>query len=335
MPPQACLGIESTAHTFGVGIVTFDGRILANAKDMFTTEAGGMVPTAVAQHHREVRERVIAEALKQAGITMDAVALIAFSRGPGLAPCLKVGLETAKGLAARHGKPVMGANHCVAHLTIGNLVTGAKDPVYLYVSGANTQVIALAGGRFRIFGETLDVGLGNALDKFGREAGLGFPAGPKIEQVAKQGSYVELPYAVKGMDVSFSGMVTKAARMAKEGKAKVEDLCFSLQETSFAMLAEVAERAMAHTGKDELLLIGGVAANQRLCAMLKAMCGERGARFYPVPLQYSGDQGVMIAWQAVLQHQYGSERLPLEEADMLPYERTDEVDVTWAAAGRQ
>jgi N6-L-threonylcarbamoyladenine synthase len=329
MRPPICLGIESTAHTFGAGIVAFDGKVLANVKDMFTTQTGGMVPTAVAQHHREVKDRIIADALRQAGITMADVSLVAFSRGPGLAPCLKIGLETAKELARKHGRPLMGANHCVAHLTIGNLVTGAKDPVYLYVSGANTQVIALAGGRFRIFGETLDVGLGNALDKFGRDAGLGFPAGPKIEQLAKQGAYLELPYAVKGMDVSFSGMVTKASRLAKTGKARVEDLCFSLQETAFAMLAEIAERAMAHTGKRELSLIGGVAANQRLCAMLKVMCEERGASFYPVPLQYSGDQGAMIAWQAVLQHHYGKERLPLEEADILPYERTDEIPVTW------
>jgi universal protein Kae1 len=323
-----CLGIESTAHTFGCGIVTFDGKILANAKDAFTTEQGGMIPNEVARHHEDVKERVLQDALKQAGIALKDISLIAYSRGPGLTPkILGVGQRMAIALARQLGVPLAGANHSVAHLTIGNLVTGAKDPVYLYVSGPNTQVIALAGGRYRIFGETLDTGLGNMLDKFARDAGLGFPGGPKIEQLAVGGKYAELPYAVKGMDVSFSGVLTKAQQLLKQGTA-VQDLCFSLQETCFAMLAEVAERALAHTGKKELLLIGGVAANKRLGQMLNIMCSERGATFFAVPLQYSGDQGVMIAWQGVLQHKAGESRTP-EQTDIAPHERTDEVDVTW------
>jgi universal protein Kae1 len=324
-----CLGIESTAHTFGCGIVTFDGKILANAKDTFTTEKGGLIPNEVARHHEDVKDKVLADALKQAGIALKDVSLIAYSRGPGITPkILGVGQRMAITLARQLGVPLSGVNHSVAHLTIGNLVTCAQDPVYLYVSGPNTQVIALAGGRFRIFGETLDTGLGNMLDKFARDAGLGFPGGPKIEQLAIGGKYIELPYAVKGMDVSFSGILTKAEQLLKNGTS-VQDLCFSLQETCFAMLAEVAERALAHTGKKKLLLIGGVAANKRLGQMLNVMCAERSAKFFAVPLQYSGDQGVMIAWQGVLQHKAGESRTP-EEADLAPHERTDEVDVTWA-----
>jgi universal protein Kae1 len=324
-----CLGIESTAHTFGIGIATFGGRIIANAKDTVSTAQGGLIPKEVAKHHRDAREKVLAEALRQAGISITDVSLIAYSRGPGLTPeILAVGQEFAKKLAGKLNVRLAGANHCIAHLTIGNLVTGAKDPVYLYVSGPNTQVIALAGKKYRIFGETLDNGLGNILDKFARNAGLGFPGGPKIEQLAlKAGNYIQLPYAVKGMDVSFSGILTKAQKLLKQGKP-VADLCYSLQETSFAMLAEVAERAIAHTGKKELLLIGGVGANKRLCQMLTEMCSARGAIFHAVPLQYSGDQGAMIAWQGILQHKAGEARKP-EEADIAPYERTDEVEVTW------
>jgi N6-L-threonylcarbamoyladenine synthase len=324
-----CLGIESTAHTFGCGIVTFDGKIVANAKDSVTTTEGGLIPNEVAKHHREVRDRVLAEALKQAGIRLEDISLISYSRGPGLTPeILAVGQQFAHELARKLNVPLVGANHCVAHLTIGDLIAGTKDAVHLYVSGPNTQVIARAGNRFRIFGETLDTGLGNMLDKFAREAGLGFPGGPKIEQLAIGGKYVELPYSVKGMDVSFSGILTKVKKLLAEGTA-VPDLCYSLQETCFAMLAEVAERAMAHTGKKELVLIGGVAANKRLGAMLDAMCKARGASFHAVPLAYSGDQGVMIAWQGILQHKAGEARKP-EEADIAPYERTDEVPVTWA-----
>jgi glycoprotease/Kae1 family metallohydrolase len=241
---------------------------------------------------------------------------------------MHVGQRFAKELAKKYNLPLVGVNHSICHLTIGDLICGAKDPVYLYVSGPNTQVIAYAGKRYRIFGETLDVGLGNMLDKFAREIGLGFPGGPKIELLAKQSNkYVELPYGVKGMDVSFAGMLTKALKFFKEGTPK-EDLCFSLQETAFAMLAEVAERAMAHVDKKELLLIGGVAANKRLGEMLNIMCKERGAKFYAVPLQYSGDQGVMIAWQGIQQFNAGEQVEP-DNAEIRPYERVDEVEVTW------
>lgn len=328
---QLCLGIESTAHTFGIGIVTFDGKILANEKKTFTTEKGGLVPHEVAEHHRNVKDAVLAQALKTAGIAMDDITVIAFAGSPGLSPPLLVGLEFAKQLAQGHKKPLVHVNHSIAHLAIGDLICKARDPAYLYVSGPNTQVMALTGSRYRVFGETLDVGLGNMLDKFAREIGLGFPGGPKIEQLAKNGTYVELPYSVKGMDVSFAGMLTKALTLYERGASK-EDLCFSLQETAFAMLAEVAERAMAHAGKSELLLIGGVAANKRLCEMLEIMCRERNATFSAVPLEYAGDQGAMIAWQGILQYQAGG-RVPPEEADIRPYERIDEVEVVWDVTG--
>ncbi len=324
---KLCLGIESTAHTFGVGIVTFDGKILANVKDTFTTETGGLIPNDVAKHHEKVKDEILQKALSAAKLSMKDISLISYSAAPGMPPMLHVGLRFAKELAKKHNLPLVGVNHSICHLTIGDLICKAKDSVYLYVSGPNTQVIAFAGGKYRIFGETLDIGLGNMLDKFAREIGLGFPGGPKIEQLAKTGKYVELPYSVKGMDVSFAGMLTKALRLFKEGVPK-EDLCFSLQETAFAMLAEVAERAMAHTDKNELLLIGGVAANKRLCEMLNIMCKERSAIFHAVPLEYSGDQGVMIAWQGVQQFKAG-EKVDPDEADIRPYERIDEVEVIW------
>ena len=321
-----CLGIESTAHTFGVGIVSFDGKIIANEKDTFTTTEGGLIPSDVAKHHDKLKDEILEKALKSAKLTMKDISLISYSASPGLPPCLLVGLKFAKELSKKHNIPLVGVNHSICHLTIGDLICGAKDPVYLYVSGPNTQVIAFAGGKYRIFGETLDLGLGNMLDKFAREIGLGFPGGPKIELLAKEGkNYLELPYSVKGMDVSFAGMLTKAWKLYKQGTPK-EDLCFSLQETAFAMLAEVAERAMAHTDKKELLLIGGVAANKRLGEMLNIMCNERGAKFYAVPLQYSGDQGVMIAWQGVLQK---NNTIDPDKANINPYERVDEVEVTW------
>ena len=323
------LGIESTAHTFGCGIITDKGVILANAKDMYQTASGGMIPNEVAKHHDSIKDKVLQDALTQAKLTLKDIDLIAFSRGPGLTPAiLKIGRDFALALSKELKKPIVGVNHSMAHLTIGDLICKSKDPVYLYVSGPNTQIIAYAGKRMRIFGETLDNGLGNILDKFARDAGLGFPGGPKVEQLAKQSqTLIDLPYTVKGMDVSFSGMLTKAQNLLLKG-TKVEDLCFSLQETAFAMLAEVTERALAHCDKQEVVLIGGVAANQRLCRMLKEMCEARNATFFPVPLQYSGDQGVMIAWQGFLEHTYGG-KMNNKDIDVLQHERVDEIDVTW------
>jgi len=315
------LGIEGSAHTFGVGI--FDGkRILANARDVYSTMEGGMIPNVVAAHHKNVKEKVLEHALRDARISMDAVDLIAYTQGPGLAPALLVGRDFAVALAKQHGKKLIGVNHIVAHLEIGLFCSKAKDPVFLFCSGANTQVI-VHEDKYRVFGEALSIAVGNALDKFARAIGLGFPGGPKVEELAKKGKYVELPYSVKGMDVDFSGIVTRAVQLYKKGVSK-EDLCFSLQETCFAMLIEVTERALAHCEKKEVLLIGGVAANKRFSEMLDTMCTARGAKAYTVPLEYAGDQGAMIAYQGWLE----SGRTQ-EDFDIDPKWRIDEIETFW------
>ena len=333
------LGIESTAHTFGIGIVSDKGNVLANLWDTYRPPLGwGIKPMDAARHHSEVRDMLLKKALSEAGKPIDDIGLVAFSQGPGLPPCLHRGLEFAKSLSLREasaffkkpsGKkrakiPIIGVNHCIAHVEIGRLKCRQGDPVVLYVSGANTQILSHVEGRYRCFGETMDVGIGNALDKFGRDIGLEFPAGPKIEALARGGSYQELPYTVKGMDLSFSGIVTEAVRRARQGRSR-SDVCFSLQETLFAMLTEVTERALAHTRKNEVLLTGGVAANGRLQEMLRIMCRERGARFAVVPMELAGDNGAMIAWTGILMHKAGMKTKP----GILPRQRTDEVDVKW------
>src|SRR3989344_3054032 len=274
-----CLGIESTAHTFGCGIINDKGKAYVNVTDAYKTETGGIDPSEAKRHHENVKDKVVEDALKNANLKLKDIDLISFSQGPGIAPCLIVGMRKAKELAAELKIPLVGVNHCISHLEIGKLMTKAKDPVLLYASGANTQIIAYDGGKYRVFGETLDVGIGNFIDKFARHCGIPFPGGPQIEIVAKNGRYIELPYSIKGMDVSFSGMQTKLQQLYDK-KEKIEDLAFSLQETAFAMLVEAAERALAHTGKKELVLGGGVACNSRLQEMCKIMCKERGAKFF-------------------------------------------------------
>jgi len=324
-----CLGIESTAHTFGVGVADGKGRMLANVRDTYRPKLGwGIVPLEARLHHEKVAGHVLEGALLESGKTLNEMDVIAFSQGPGLPPCLYAGLNFAVDLSRKTKKPLIGVNHCVAHIEVGRLATKLKDPVTLYVSGANTQVIAFVTGKYRIFGETQDIGIGNALDKFGRGAKLEFPYGPKIEELARGGKWISLPYVVKGMDLSFSGIVTEATKRLKQHN-KMGDVCFSIQETMFAMLTEVVERALAHTGKNEILLTGGVAANKRLQEMLDVMCRERGAKFAVVPHEYSGDNAAMIAWTGILAYKNGVPPLNPKKAEVLPRWRTDQVEVSW------
>jgi N6-L-threonylcarbamoyladenine synthase len=313
------LGVESTAHTFGVGIVTDKGEILANIKDSYSSKDGGMIPDKVALHHNQVAEEVLEKALSSAGKKWKEISFISYSAGPGLDPALWTGYHKAKQWSEEQRKKLVGVNHCCAHLSIGKVWNKLKDPIYLYVSGVNTQVIVQEEGKYRIIGETLDIGLGNMLDKLGRVMGLGFPAGPQMEKLALKGKYIELPYTVKGMDLSFSGILTKVEQLYKAGKVSKEDLCYSVQENCFAMLTEVIERGMANTGKTELLVVGGVGANRRFCEMLKIMCKERRASFYLVPAELAGDQGAMIAWEGYLR------RKDFGDIEVNPHWRTDEV----------
>jgi N6-L-threonylcarbamoyladenine synthase len=317
-----CLGIESTAHTFGIGIVN-EKRILSNVKDSYTTKKGGMIPIDASNHHAKVKEKVLQNSLNEARIKIEDIDLIAFSNAPGLAPCLKEGMSLAKTLNKKYNIPLIPIHHSVAHIEVGKFLTKSKDPVLLYASGANTQVISFEGGKYRIFGETLDQGIGNFIDAFARYLGLGFPGGPKIDKLAKKSkTYIELPYSVKGMDVSFSGILTKLKQLYDTGKIKVEDLSYSLQETAFAMVLEVSERAMAHTDKNELLLGGGVACNSRLKEMAKIMCEERGAKCFIPDNSVLVDNGAMIAVAGLKYYDKNKKY----EIDIKPYQRIDQVE---------
>jgi N6-L-threonylcarbamoyladenine synthase len=323
------LGIESTAHTLGIGIVK-NGKILSNVRDMYHTDSGGIIPNEAAKHHKENGRRIYSESLEISGIKESEIDAIAFSQGPGLAPCLLEGLKFAKQLAEKLHVPLVPVNHCIAHLEIGK-VTGAKDPVMLYASGANTQVIAYESNRYRIFGETLDLGVGNFIDTFAREMGISFPGGSKIQELAKKGkNYIELPYVVKGMDISLSGILTNLKQKFNSKKYASEDLAYSMQETVFAMLIEVTERAIAHTGKRELLLGGGVACNTRLQEMAKIMCRDRKAKLFVPSNNLLQDNGAMIAYLGEIMFNKGIKIVKdFDKIDIKPRQRTDEVEVLW------
>lgn len=319
------IGIETTAHTFGVGVVS-NGKVLANVKDMYKPVSGGIIPVKGAEHHKLVAQQIWDDALSRAGCCDKDIEAIAVSNAPGLAPCLLAGLNFAKLQALRLNVPLVPVNHCIAHLEIGQSV-GATNPVLLYASGANTQIISFAMGKYRVFGETLDNGVGNFIDTFGRYVGIPFPAGPALEEKAKNGKFIELPYSIKGMDVSFSGILTKMKQLYDKG-VKIEDLAFSMQEHVFAMLVESAERALAHTGKKELVLGGGVACNLRLQEMCRLMCEARGAKMFCPAREFLVDNGGMIAYTGEILFRAGIQK-KIEDVDIAPRERTDMVEVCW------
>lgn len=346
-----CLGIESTAHTLGIGIVEAeDGarhgagggiKILSNARDMYRPPEGeGIIPRKAADHHSDVFGRVLHQSLSDAGATLRDIDLFAFSRGPGIGQCLRVSCAGAKFLAAKRGRPILGINHCHAHLEVSRGLLGFSDPLYVYVSGANTQLItenrsAAAQGslaktgknqpgspRFSVLGETLDMGLGNLFDVFAREAGI-YPAhGGEVARLAEKGKFFPLPYTVKGMNFAFTGLLTSAVRAV--GRERNEDICHSLMETSFAELCEAAERALCLFGKKEVAVCGGVAQNKRFCEMLGEVCKGQFAQFGAAAPEYNADNGAMIAYTALSEWKRGKR----EEIDSLKpdgYWRIDEV----------
>lgn len=252
-----------------------------------------------------------------------------YTRGPGM------GGPLASCAARLWRVPLVPVNHCVAHIEMGRVATAASDPVVLYVSGGNTQVLAYSGDRYRIFGETVDIAVGNCLDRFARAVGLSNDPSPglNVERAAARGrALVPLPYGVKGMDVSFSGLLThaeaRARRRPSPGAATAEDLCFSLQETIFAMLVEVTERAMAHCGRKDVLLVGGVGCNARLQAMMADMARGRGGACCKMDQRYCIDNGAMIAQAGIFAYQHGA-RTPLAACDCTQRFRTDDVRAIW------
>jgi N6-L-threonylcarbamoyladenine synthase len=286
------------------------------------------------------------DAMAEAKVTSSEIDVICYTKGPGMAPPLLTVAIVARTIAQLWNKPILGVNHCIGHIEMGRLITGAMNPTVLYVSGGNTQVIAYSNRKYRIFGETIDIAVGNCLDRFARAINISNDPSPgyNIEQLAKKGTkYHPLPYVVKGMDVSFSGILSAIENKVKpnksaqknrrkpqveEEKPTHEDLCYSLQETIFAMLVEITERAMAHCGSSEVLIVGGVGCNERLQDMMAIMCKERGTKLFATDERFCIDNGIMIAHAGWEMFRTGT-RMKWDEATVTQRFRTDDVDVTW------
>nr|XP_026489217.1 probable tRNA N6-adenosine threonylcarbamoyltransferase isoform X1 [Vanessa tameamea] len=327
------IGFEGSANKLGIGIVK-DGEILANCRRTYITPPGeGFLPRETAEHHQQNIHEVLQEALKQSGIKPEEIDVVCYTKGPGMGAPLMVCAIVARTCAKLWNKPILGVNHCIGHIEMGRLITKANNPTVLYVSGGNTQVIAYSRQRYRIFGETIDIAVGNCLDRFARVLKLSNAPSPgyNIEQMAIKGKkYLHLPYCVKGMDVSFSGILSfmedRIDELLKEYTP--EDLCYSLQETVFAMLVEITERAMAHCGSDEVLIVGGVGCNEHLQEMMGVMCSERGAKIFATDERFCIDNGVMIAHAGAIAYAAGS-RMDFKDATITQRYRTDDVLVSW------
>ncbi len=329
------LGIESTAHTFGVGIAsTNPPYLLVDARSTYKPEKGGIHPREAASHHTRRAPEVLREALEYSGVSIRDVDAIAVALGPGLGPALRVGATIARGLSVYFGKKLVPVNHAIAHLEIGKLVTGMKDPLILYVSGGNTTVTALAKNRYRVFGETLDIALGNLLDTFARDVGLAPPYIVEgmhvVDRCAEDADEpVLLPYVVKGMDVSFSGLLTAAERAwRRAGERDKPRICLGLREVAYSATIEVAERGIAHTKKRETLLTGGVAASPILREKFREMATYQRVRPGYPPARLSGDNGAMIAWTGLLYYLLGV-TIEVEDSSVRQRWRIDSVDTPW------
>lgn len=366
------LGLEGSANKLGVGVIrqpvlqrhtvgdnSYDceTEILSNIRDTYITPPGeGFLPRDTARHHRNWVVRLIKRALKEAGIKDPSkdIDVICFTKGPGMGAPLHSVAVAARTCSLIWDVPLVGVNHCVGHIEMGREITKAANPVVLYVSGGNTQVIAYSEHRYRIFGETLDIAIGNCLDRFART--LRIPNAPSpgynIEQLAKEAEHkdelVELPYTVKGMDLSMSGILAYIDGLAKdlfkgnkrnkllfdpktgEPKVTVKDLCYSLQENLFAMLVEITERAMAHVNSNQVLIVGGVGCNTRLQDMMGQMCKDRAdGRVHATDERFCIDNGVMIAQAGLLQFRMGDVVKNLDETVVTQKFRTDDVYVSW------
>lgn len=324
------LGIESTAHTASVGIVGERAEVLGLVSDVYRPASGGIHPREAANHHVEALPSLVGRALESAHVRPNDIDAVAFAQGPGLGPCLRAGATVARMLSLVWNRPLVPVNHCVAHVEIARILSGLEDPLLLYASGGNTQVIAYARGRYRVLGETLDIGVGNFLDKLWIGLGGTFPGGPALEAEAlRGGELLPLPYSVHGMDVAFSGILTATLALHAKG-ANRADLAYSVEVTAYAMLTEITERALAHRGRNAVVLGGGVACNERLREMVRTMVESRSGTMFAPPKSLCVDNGAMIAWTGLLAFRAGA-TAPVADSAVQPRQRTDLVSTPWRA----
>lgn len=305
------LGIETSCDETSAAVLLNGRGILSNiiySQIDIHKKFGGVVPEVASRKHVEVVSTVIKEAIDEAGIKYDDVNVIASTYGPGLVGALLVGLSAAKGLAMSLSKPFVGVNHIEGHICANYIANQELEPPFtcLVVSGGHTHLINVKGyGEYEILGRTRDDAAGEAYDKIARAIGLGYPGGPKIDKLAKEGNKdaIDFPkvYLEEGsFDFSFSGL--KSAVLNYLNKMKMQDIevdradvAASFQKSVVEVLANKAVKAAKHNGTNILCLAGGVAANSSLRAELEMLCSREGIKFLYPPAVLCTDNAAMIA----------------------------------------
>ena len=302
------LGIETSCDETGVGIVR-GTTLLADAVASSVEEHarfGGVVPEVASRAHLEAMVPTVTRALREAGVTLQDVDAVAVTAGPGLAGALLVGVAAAKAYALALDVPLYGVNHLAAHVAVDVLEHGPlPEPcLALLVSGGHSSLLRVddVTGSLTPLGQTVDDAAGEAFDKVARLLGLGFPGGPVVDRLAREGDRdaIAFPRSMArdaSYDVSFSGLKTAVARWveAHDGPVPVADVCASFQEAVVDVLTAKAVRACREQGVDTLLIGGGVAANSRLRGLAQERCDAAGVRLRVPRPGLCTDNGAMVA----------------------------------------
>jgi N6-L-threonylcarbamoyladenine synthase len=303
---RVILAIETSCDDTCAAVVDVDGGIRANviSSQGIHDRYGGVVPEIASRHHLELIGDAVDDALRQAGLRLDQVELVAVTRGPGLVAALLVGLATAKALAAAYGIPLAPVDHLHGHIAAGFLAGGSLEPpfVSLVASGGHTFLARVEdrGPGYEVLGQTLDDAAGEAFDKGARMLGLGYPGGAALERLARDGDPAAFAFPtaarLRGLDFSFAGLKTALLYRVRElGEAETErrraDLAASYQHAIVEALTIRAERALSVTGLRRLAVGGGVAANGPLRERLAGL----GVELDIPPRELCTDNAAMIA----------------------------------------
>lgn len=298
------LGIESSCDETSVAIVKNGREILSNvinSQIKIHENYGGVVPEIASRCHTEVINQVTKQALKDANMSIEDIDVICATYGPGLVGALLVGVSYAKGLSFATGKPLLGVNHIEGHIA-GNYIThkDLKPPfLCLMMSGGNTQIVHVKDyTEFEVLGKTRDDAIGEAFDKVARVVGLGYPGGPKVDKLAKEGKeIIDLPVAhMDNMDFSFSGIKTAVINLNhKNPNINKADLCLSFEKAATDMLENNIKKAIKETQINKIVLAGGVSANSYIRNRLEKLSEKNNLEIYFPELILCTDNAAMIA----------------------------------------
>ncbi len=300
------LGIETSCDETAVALLEDGGRIRANliySQVDLHARYGGVVPELASRDHLKKLPYLAEEALGEAGIGWEGVGLVGVTYGPGLIGPLVVGVSYAKGLSVALGIPFVGVHHLAAHLFAHRLAHPEAGPPFLglIVSGGHTELVLVPSwDEFHVIGATRDDAAGEALDKLGRLVGLGYPAGPAMDRLAREGDPEAIPFPRpmlgEGFDMSFAGLKTAAVRWLRDHPhPDLRDLCASYLEAIVDVLADKSLRAAKRFGMKRIVVVGGVAANSRLREVLPERARERGIEVFFPPVELCTDNAAMVA----------------------------------------